>query len=115
MFRFEYPNHLFFLLLLLLVIAVFIWYQRWRKRALNKLGEAKIVENLFPEYSKSKHKLKFILVALVKIAAVQHWLYPLLPTCPYVRYCVICVCTRDWVNKIAVNLVQKALPGRVLQ
>ncbi len=64
MYRFEYPTHLNLLLLLLIVIAVFMWYLRWRKKAINKFGEEAVVEKLFPDYSRTNHILKFIFVAV---------------------------------------------------
>ncbi len=63
MFRFEYPFHLSLLLLVVVAVAAFLWYQRWRKSAVKKIGDEEIVTKLFPEYSKTKHLLKFILVS----------------------------------------------------
>jgi Ca-activated chloride channel family protein len=64
MMRFEHPDHLYGLLLVLLPAAAFIAYIFWRKRVLSQYGDKRLVEMLMPERSKYKIYIKFVLLTL---------------------------------------------------
>jgi len=64
MMRFEHPEYLYGLLLLLLPAVAFIAYAVWRGRVLSKYGDKRLVELLMPERSKYKVYIKFVLLVL---------------------------------------------------
>ncbi len=64
MFRFEHPEHLYFLALIPILIILFIGVILMRKRDINKLGERAIINQLMPGLSKYKYILKFSLLVL---------------------------------------------------
>lgn len=64
MMRFEHPDHLYGLLLVLLPAAAFIAYAVWRKRVLAKYGDQRLIEMLMPDRSKYKVYIKFVLLVL---------------------------------------------------
>jgi Ca-activated chloride channel family protein len=63
MFRFAHNYALYFLLLLPLLVAIFIFLRSSGKKAFKKFGDPQLIINLIPEYSKSRPVLKFILLA----------------------------------------------------
>ncbi len=64
MMRFEHPDHLYGLLLVLIPALAFIAYAVWRKRALSQYGDKRLIELLMPERSKYKVYIKFVLLVL---------------------------------------------------
>ena len=59
MFRFEHPNYLYLLLVLPVLLVLFIFYMRNKKRALKRLGEMPLLRSLMPEVALKKQYLKF--------------------------------------------------------
>jgi Ca-activated chloride channel family protein len=64
LFRFANEEYLYLLLLLPVLVALFIFHQYRRRRALRKLGESKLVGRLFPEISGARPVVKFLLFIL---------------------------------------------------
>lgn len=64
MFRFEHKEFLYLLLLLLPVALLFLLFQRWRAKSLDRFGAAELVYRLIPDFSKSVHVFKFALLSL---------------------------------------------------
>ncbi len=64
MMRFEHPEYLYGLLLLLLPLAAFIAYAVWRERVFSLYGDRRLLEKLMPERSKYKVYIKFVLLTL---------------------------------------------------
>jgi Ca-activated chloride channel family protein len=62
LFRFANPDFLYLLLLLPILILLFILNEVRKKRALNSLGDIKMVGNLVPELSRSRPVIKFLLL-----------------------------------------------------
>ncbi len=70
LFRFANPDFLYLLLLLPVVILLFIINEIRKKRALNRLGDIKLVGNLVPELSKMRPVIKLILQLLAFSAGI---------------------------------------------
>ena len=64
MIRFAHVEYLYGLLAIPLFILIFWLMMRWKKRALNLFGELSLIQKLFPDVSKGKQVLKFILVSI---------------------------------------------------
>ncbi|MCR5533889.1 MAG: VWA domain-containing protein [Bacteroidaceae bacterium] len=64
MLRFEYPNHLYFFLVLILLILVHYYSVYRRKHKLNKFGEKALVKDLLIDVSTWKSEVKFLLCML---------------------------------------------------
>lgn len=76
MFRFEHPDYLFFLLLLLLLVPAFLWVQHARRRARERFGEAALVKRLLPDASRYKASVKFGFWLLALGLLVFAWANP---------------------------------------
>ena len=64
MFRFAHTYYFYLLLLIPLLLAFFILFIIWRKKALARFGEKKVIAQLMPEFSNGRLVLKFILINL---------------------------------------------------
>lgn len=66
MLRFAHPEYLYALLILPLLIAIYIWSRRARKRSLRKLGNPELMQQLMQSAGKYKRRIKFglLLIAL---------------------------------------------------
>jgi len=62
MFRFEHPEHLYFLAILPLLLLLFAGIYLWRKRDLKKLGDKLIIDQLMPDLSRYKYILKYFIL-----------------------------------------------------
>lgn len=75
MFRFEFPNILWLLLLVPLMTTYFILWQRKKRKNLNKAIENHLHNNILPQLSFGKQRFKFILLmiafAFVVLAAAN--------------------------------------------
>lgn len=80
MFRFEHIEYLYLLLLLIPVLLLFIFFQRWRKSSIAKFGTASLVYQLIPDFSNGKHILKFILLSLAYVFLILGLANPQLGT-----------------------------------
>lgn len=64
MFRFAHPAYLYLLLLIPLLVALYIYSNIRRKRALAQFGNLVIIEQLMPDASKARDRLKFYLTLI---------------------------------------------------
>ena len=64
MLRYENSEWLFLLVLIPIIILGFIFYVRWRKKAIAEFGHPSLVNKLMPMASEFKHRFKFILFAI---------------------------------------------------
>ncbi len=64
MLRFAHPEYLYALLILPLLIAIYIWSRRARKRSIRKLGNPELLQQLMPSAGKYKRRIKFSLLLL---------------------------------------------------
>ncbi len=60
MFRFEHTWALWGLLILPLMVLLFFLVKQWRKKARNRFAEHQLFQQLMPEYSNFRFRLKFI-------------------------------------------------------
>jgi Ca-activated chloride channel homolog len=70
LFRFAYPDFLYLLLLLPVMVLIFIFDEIRKRNARKRLGEVKLVNNLMPEISDSRTIVKFGLLLLAVLAGV---------------------------------------------
>jgi Ca-activated chloride channel homolog len=68
LFRFAHPDFLYLLLLLPVMILLYIVTSVLKQRALNRLGDFKLVSGLVPELSKTRPVIKFVMM-LTAVAA----------------------------------------------
>lgn len=61
--HFQYPLYLFALAGLPVLAAMFLFYVKWKKQKLKKLGDALLVQQLVSDYSPQKFTIKFSLYA----------------------------------------------------
>ena len=73
---FEHPEYGYALFLLPFLLAVFLLYLSWRKKAFSRLGEAKLVRSLMPGLSKYKHQIKFGLLLGALLFTIIGWMNP---------------------------------------
>jgi Ca-activated chloride channel homolog len=66
MFQFSHHSAFYLLLLLPICIVVFIWYQKWRRTQLKKLGDEALVQNMIvgPSAKWKKTQFLFLLIGL---------------------------------------------------
>lgn len=64
MFRFEHIEYLWLLTALIPLTLLFIFFQRWRKKAVKAFGKPVLVTQLIPDLSNASHVVKFVLLAL---------------------------------------------------
>ncbi len=69
MIRFQYIEYLIGLAAIPLVIFLFWWTLRWKKKTVKKIGDEKLVSQLISNYSPFHFQLKFLLLA-VGLAAI---------------------------------------------
>jgi Ca-activated chloride channel homolog len=61
MFRFANPEYFYLLLAILVLLAIFLWKLRWRKKAMESFGDPEVVGRLIPDYSIQKTKTKIFI------------------------------------------------------
>ncbi len=64
MFRFEHNIYLFALVFVPVMIAMYFAVVKWKKQTINRIGDARLVQQLIAGYSQKRFRLKFILVIL---------------------------------------------------
>ncbi|GJM33100.1 MAG: membrane protein [Saprospiraceae bacterium] len=76
MFRFEHSTYLYALAVLPILAAFFstAWY--YRKRAINRFGNPKLMTRIMPEMSRYKHAVKFMLITLALTFLIVGWANP---------------------------------------
>ncbi len=62
MFRFEYADHLYAFVIIPVLIALFVLVWMFRKKAIARLGDNRLLTRLMPQVSKYKHLVKFVLL-----------------------------------------------------
>lgn len=63
-FQFQYPQYLWALAAVPLLLLLFLAYQLWKRRAVKRMGDARLVKALYPSHGKGKAILKFFLFLL---------------------------------------------------
>lgn len=76
MFRFENPYYLYALVLLPVLGLIFFLFVRWKKRALSRLGEPSLLDQLMPETSKYRSGVKFGILLLAFALLFIGWANP---------------------------------------
>jgi Ca-activated chloride channel family protein len=66
-FRFEHPEALYLLFVLIPLAAIFFWFMLYRKKALQRFAEGSLLRHLMPEKPSYKHQVKFILGSLALV------------------------------------------------
>jgi Ca-activated chloride channel family protein len=71
-FMFRFADTYFFngFYLIPLLLLLFVWLIRWRKKSLQKLGDYHLVKQLIPQYSYNKPIVKFILLVFALVAMI---------------------------------------------
>lgn len=64
MFQLENKYYLYALVLIPVFVVVFLLLNRWRKKVLTRYGSLDIIQQLFPDVSKTKRNWKFVLFTL---------------------------------------------------
>lgn len=67
MFRFEHTDILYALILIPILIGLFIWVLYWKKKSLARYGKWVIIQQLMPGISKTRDKVKFIILMLALV------------------------------------------------
>jgi Ca-activated chloride channel family protein len=80
MFRFEHIEYLWCLAALFPLFLLFIFFQRWRKKALKAFGNPALVVQLIPDLSNTKHVVKFALLVLAYVFIVLGFANPQIGT-----------------------------------
>src|SRR5665213_3221370 len=80
MFRFEHIEYLWFLLAAIPALGIFILFFAWRKRAIARLGNSRIVLQLIPDFSNAKQLTKFILLFFAYIFVILGFANPQIGT-----------------------------------
>jgi Ca-activated chloride channel homolog len=68
--QFQYPQAFYLLGLIPLLVLVYVLYRAWRKRAIRKIGDERLVRQLIATHSSKRSVFKFILVCLAFIAGI---------------------------------------------
>lgn len=68
--HFQYTVFLFALAALPLLLILYFFVLRWKKRTISKIGDARLVKELIKNYSPKKFALKFLLVVMAFSAGV---------------------------------------------
>lgn len=70
MLKFEHPEALYLLLLLLPLAGIFAWFLYGRKRSIGRMGVPEVVDRLMPMKPSYKHTVKFVLSFLATACLV---------------------------------------------
>ncbi|MCW3089265.1 MAG: hypothetical protein JWP81_334 [Ferruginibacter sp.] len=70
MFQFQHIEYLIGLAAVPLMIGLYLFVLRWKKKTIKKIGDPALVNQLISDYSPSKFSLKFVLFILAFIAGV---------------------------------------------
>ncbi len=63
-FQFQYPQLLWALAAVPLMLLLFMAYQLWKRRAIKRMGDARLVKALYPSHARGKAILKFAIFLL---------------------------------------------------
>jgi Ca-activated chloride channel family protein len=70
MFRFAFPFFLWLLLLLPVFVLLFAWRMRWKKKAVKRFGDLRLMERLLPDHSFRRLHVKFVLMCSIFVFMV---------------------------------------------
>lgn len=76
MFQFAHLNHLFALLLLVILVMLFVGSLLNRKKLIQQIGSAALIQKLNPLESSSRKKIKFSLIILALLLLIIAWANP---------------------------------------
>lgn len=62
--QFQYPEFLLLLALIVFFVLLFLANKRWKKRMVKRIGEPRLVKELYSNYSPAKSLTKFILIII---------------------------------------------------
>jgi tetratricopeptide (TPR) repeat protein len=79
MIQVEHPEYLLALLALPVMIALYYFLLKWKKKVIAKIGDAGLVNELIKDYSPGKFSLKFILIAIAFTIGVIALANPRIP------------------------------------
>jgi len=77
--QFQHIEYLIGLVALPLMIGLYIFVIRWKKKTIDKIGDPELVSQLFQEYSSKKFRIKFILFSIAFTIGVIALANPRLP------------------------------------
>lgn len=60
-FQFQHPQYLWALAAVPLMLLLFTGYQLWKRRAIRRIGDARLIKGLYPSHARGKAFLKFAL------------------------------------------------------
>lgn len=76
MFRWAHPTYLYALLAIPLLVLLFVWVTRNRKKVLSLFGDSSLVHQLMPEFSTRKPWLRLALFILAVSSLIVAWANP---------------------------------------
>ena len=76
MFRFEHPAYLYALFAIPIVLGLYLLYWQMRRRSIQRMGVAKTVRRMMPDYSKYMSHLKMALLLVALAFLVVAWSNP---------------------------------------
>lgn len=76
MFQFENSQLLFYLACLPVLVLLFFWAQRARKRAFRRFGHLDLMKQMMPQFSQYKHSVKFVLLLFAIAFLITAWANP---------------------------------------
>ena len=76
MFRFEHNEYLFALAAIPLMAGLYALSQHVRKRALQRFGDAALLERLMPGYAPRRNRFKLVLLLLSMTLLILSWANP---------------------------------------
>ncbi len=76
MFRWAHPTYLYALLAIPLLVLLFVWVTRNRKKILSRFGDSSLVQQLMPEFSTRKPWLRMALFILALSSLIVAWANP---------------------------------------
>ena len=78
----EHPEYLYLVLAAPLLVVAFYLYLQWRKRAIARLGDPELVQELMPDNSVNRHALKFWMTLAALLILIIALVNPRLGTRP---------------------------------
>lgn len=70
MLRFQHTSYLLLLAAIPLLVLLYYFVLRWKKRTIKKIGDERLVKELIKNYSPQRYAVKFVLVASVFVLGV---------------------------------------------
>jgi Ca-activated chloride channel homolog len=77
--QFQYPQALYLLAIVPLLVLLFIIYRSWRKKSIKKLGDARLINKLIASHSPARALVRFCFILLAFIAGVIAIANPRIP------------------------------------